>query len=322
MLFPSVFATHSQTNSGAHFHRNSRRSRRARSRVYTFPIFPVIRESRRQGCLCMRSPRPSRIASRKISQSPECVYHMRDRLWGRLVLAIASCNQGFTARIATANTGRKEGGGRGTDSFHLSDTGGGHRGPDLRLSAGVVDHPPGPGHRSHEAHRQVGGRWGDGVPGTRVPGARHLRGGGRGPARCDELTTCRRTPTRSSPCPSFLGAFCSALAGYFGMKTATAANTRTAAAARKGLNDALQVAFKGGSVMGLSVAGSGVARTRRPVHRLPQDVPRCSQRRRCNDAGSQHPLRVLPRRVVHRAVRTRRRRHLHQGGRCRRGSRR
>ncbi len=52
-----------------------------------------------------------------------------------------------------------------------------------------------------------------------------------------------------------LGAFCSALAGYFGMKTATGANTRTASAARKGLNDALQVAFNGGSVMGLSVAG-------------------------------------------------------------------
>ena len=52
-----------------------------------------------------------------------------------------------------------------------------------------------------------------------------------------------------------LGAFCSALAGFFGMKTATAANIRTASAARKGLNDALQVAFKGGSVMGLSVAG-------------------------------------------------------------------
>ncbi len=52
-----------------------------------------------------------------------------------------------------------------------------------------------------------------------------------------------------------LGAFCSALAGYFGMKTATAANTRTAAAARKGLNEALQVAFNGGSVMGLSVVG-------------------------------------------------------------------
>lgn len=52
-----------------------------------------------------------------------------------------------------------------------------------------------------------------------------------------------------------LGALCSALAGFFGMKTATAANTRTASAARKGLNDALQVAFAGGSVMGLSVAG-------------------------------------------------------------------
>ena len=52
-----------------------------------------------------------------------------------------------------------------------------------------------------------------------------------------------------------LGATCSALAGYFGMKTATRANTRTTSAARHGLNDALQVAFAGGSVMGLSVAG-------------------------------------------------------------------
>ncbi len=52
-----------------------------------------------------------------------------------------------------------------------------------------------------------------------------------------------------------LGAFCSALAGFFGMKTATAANTRTASAARRGLNEALQVAFVGGSVMGLCVVG-------------------------------------------------------------------
>ncbi|MBN2242655.1 MAG: sodium-translocating pyrophosphatase [Acidobacteria bacterium] len=52
-----------------------------------------------------------------------------------------------------------------------------------------------------------------------------------------------------------LGAFCSGLAGYFGMKTATKANIRTASAARKGLNEALQVAFAGGSVMGLSVVG-------------------------------------------------------------------
>jgi K(+)-stimulated pyrophosphate-energized sodium pump len=52
-----------------------------------------------------------------------------------------------------------------------------------------------------------------------------------------------------------LGALCSALAGYFGMKTATQANIRTASAAREGLNPALQVAFAGGSVMGLSVVG-------------------------------------------------------------------
>ncbi|MFH1268583.1 MAG: sodium-translocating pyrophosphatase [Planctomycetota bacterium] len=58
-----------------------------------------------------------------------------------------------------------------------------------------------------------------------------------------------------------LGAFCSGLAGYFGMKTATRANTRTASAARKGLNDALQVAFAGGSVMGLSVVGLALTGT-------------------------------------------------------------
>ncbi len=56
-----------------------------------------------------------------------------------------------------------------------------------------------------------------------------------------------------------LGAFCSGLAGFFGMKTATAANTRTASAARTGLNSALQVAFAGGSVMGLSVVGLALA---------------------------------------------------------------
>jgi len=52
-----------------------------------------------------------------------------------------------------------------------------------------------------------------------------------------------------------VGAFCSAFAGYLGMKVATQANTRTAAAAREGLNGALQVAFSGGAVMGLAVVG-------------------------------------------------------------------
>lgn len=54
------------------------------------------------------------------------------------------------------------------------------------------------------------------------------------------------------------GAACSALAGFIGMRVATAANVRTAAAARTSLNDALKVAFSGGAVMGFSVVGLGV----------------------------------------------------------------
>lgn len=53
-----------------------------------------------------------------------------------------------------------------------------------------------------------------------------------------------------------LGAACSMLAGFFGMKIATMANSRTTEAATKdGLAGALQVAFSGGSVMGMSVVG-------------------------------------------------------------------
>jgi len=55
------------------------------------------------------------------------------------------------------------------------------------------------------------------------------------------------------------GAFCSVLAGFFGMKSATKANVRTTAAAKdSGQNAALTVAFLGGSVMGLSVASLGL----------------------------------------------------------------
>jgi K(+)-stimulated pyrophosphate-energized sodium pump len=56
-----------------------------------------------------------------------------------------------------------------------------------------------------------------------------------------------------------VGALCSALAGFFGMKAATKANVRTAAAAKdKGQSAALGVAFNGGAVMGLSVAALGL----------------------------------------------------------------
>ena len=54
------------------------------------------------------------------------------------------------------------------------------------------------------------------------------------------------------------GALCSGLAGFLGMRVATKANNRTTNAARSGLAPALNVAFTGGSVMGLSVVGLGV----------------------------------------------------------------
>ena len=54
------------------------------------------------------------------------------------------------------------------------------------------------------------------------------------------------------------GALASALAGFIGMKVATKANVRTANAARTSLGAALNVAFTGGSVMGLAVVGLGV----------------------------------------------------------------
>jgi len=55
-----------------------------------------------------------------------------------------------------------------------------------------------------------------------------------------------------------LGAICSGLAGFIGMRVATKANVRTTNAAQTSLAKALQVAFTGGSVMGLGVVGLGV----------------------------------------------------------------
>ena len=55
-----------------------------------------------------------------------------------------------------------------------------------------------------------------------------------------------------------MGAVCSGLAGFFGMRIATAANARTTNAARTSLNGALKVAFSGGTVMGMCVVGLAI----------------------------------------------------------------
>ena len=57
----------------------------------------------------------------------------------------------------------------------------------------------------------------------------------------------------------FVGAACSGVAGFIGMYTATKANVRTAVAANeKGASEALNIAFFGGSIMGLTVASMGL----------------------------------------------------------------
>jgi K(+)-stimulated pyrophosphate-energized sodium pump len=65
-------------------------------------------------------------------------------------------------------------------------------------------------------------------------------------------------PNRLVAVSFIVGALSSALAGFFGMRVATKANVRTTNAARNSLNQALGVAFSGGTVMGMSVVGLGV----------------------------------------------------------------
>ena len=61
-----------------------------------------------------------------------------------------------------------------------------------------------------------------------------------------------------TPFAFLTGGFFSGLAGFLGMMTATTASNRTAEGARKSLNNALQIAFRSGAVMGLVVVGLGL----------------------------------------------------------------
>ena len=73
------------------------------------------------------------------------------------------------------------------------------------------------------------------------------------------IANAGRTDSSALISLSFIvGAFASGLAGFLGMRVATKANNRTTHAARSSLAEALNVAFTGGSVMGLSVVGLGL----------------------------------------------------------------
>jgi len=66
-------------------------------------------------------------------------------------------------------------------------------------------------------------------------------------------------PRTALPISFLVGSISSALAGYAGMISTTKSNARTTNAARTSLGKALTVAFRGGAVMGLSVAGLALA---------------------------------------------------------------
>ena len=118
-----------------------------------------------------------------------------------------------------------------------------------------------------------------------------------------------------------VGAGCSALAGYFGMRVATKANVRTANAARTSLGDALTVAFSGGAGDGPVRRGAGRAGPGAAVpdfrRRLGRPRRHAGGLARRDQDGALDAQRLLAGRQQHRPVRPRRRRHLHQGRRRR-----
>ncbi len=107
-----------------------------------------------------------------------------------------------------------------------------------------------------------------------------------------------------------IGAFCSLVAGYIGMRIAVLANVRTTQAAITSRTAALRVAFNGGAVTGLLVVGLALLSVG-AFYLVATSMVGAG-------AAVDQPGRARPRLQPDQRLCPSRRRHLHQGGRCRR----
>ncbi len=207
-----------------------------------------------------------------------------------------------------------EGGNRGSNELHLSDTGGGHHRPYFRLHAGGLGQETGSGERADADHRQVGRRWRHGVPQAGVPGAGDLRRRRCDPARRVEPDG-RRSPEhqRNHRCLVRPRRLLLGPRGLLRDEDGDGSQHPHRVGGSQGSQRCPPGRLQGRLGDGSLGRGSGSVRTRdlaRGLHEYDSRRPRWRQR---HHVGAQSSLRILARRFVHRALRACRRRHLHQG---------